>query len=292
MDRRRLGTAMVGALALAALVGCGSGSGSPGAVTTSTVTTSTVTGEGSGGPTTSLSSSAAPSGTSAVAIGTADGEVLPAAVEGAAPLVQQVPGTVLPPAGITGLLAWDTSGFPPDGTKHPGALTHDHVPGPVDYAVVPPVGGPHNAVWLNVGVYTAPVPSERAVHAMEHGAVWITYRPDLAPAVVFALAAFVQGQALIPEQGGPPGQANRYVLVSPWASADLPAPVVASAWGYQLRLERVDDPRLRAFVDTFRNSTKYTPEHGSPVDGVPVLTGGRAAVAGSAVPNPEGAGTP
>jgi hypothetical protein len=286
MERRLLAAPLMAALALC-LAGC-SGSGSSATDRTSTVTASSsvVTGEQSAGPT--PPSAAASSATST---GSTDGEIVPAAVAGE-PLIQPVPATVKPPPGIQGLLAWDTSGFPPDGKKHPGALTHDHVPGAVQYAVVPPVGGPHNAVWLNAGVYTEPVPSERAVHAMEHGAVWITYRPDLSPVVVFALAAFVQAQDAIPEKGGSPGQANRYLLVSPWASSDLPAPIVASAWGYQLRLERVDDPRLLTFVDTFRNSAKYTPEYGSPVDGVPILTGGRAALAGSAVPNPEGAVTP
>ncbi len=53
--------------------------------------------------------------------------------------------------------------------------TANHVEGAVDYAQTPPVGGDHNAVWLNCGIYDQPVPDENAVHALEHGAVWVTY---------------------------------------------------------------------------------------------------------------------
>jgi len=243
---------------------------------------------------------AAPSG-SAVAPGSAGGspagsastgqQILPDAPTGI-PTIQAPPRSVPAPAGISGLLAWDTQGWPGDGAAHPGALEHNHVDGAVTYAVIPPVGGPHSPIWMNAGVYTAPIPNERAVHNLEHGAVWITYRPDLSPADVRALTAFVARQSLIPEPSLGPGLAdasNRYIDLSPWSSTALPAPVVISAWGYQLRVDSPADPRLQQFVDQFRNSATYSPERGSPVDGVPVLTGGRAAADGGSVANPDGA---
>jgi hypothetical protein len=160
----------------------------------------------------------------------------------------------------------------------------------VTYSVTPPVGGQHAPVWLNAGVYTVPVPSERAVHDMEHGAVWITYDPSLAAEKVATLTALVAKQSLIAETGDgmPDGQANRYIVMSPWSSIGLPAPIVISSWGYQLRLTDPADPRLQQFVDTFRHTPTYSPEFGPPVDGVPTGTGGVPASNGAAKPNPDG----
>jgi hypothetical protein len=145
---------------------------------------------------------------------------------------------------------------------------------------------------MNAGVYTKPVPTERAVHNLEHGAVWITYDPTLSRAAVAQLTAFVTRQSLIPEpesEVGVAGDSNRYIDLSPWATDTLPSPIVVSSWGHQLRLTSATDPRLQRFVDTFRSKQKYSPEFGGPVDGVPVMSGGRPALDGGTKPNPAGA---
>jgi hypothetical protein len=220
-------------------------------------------------------------------------QIIPSTPTGAT-TVQQAVTTVPDTSGISGVLAWDTTGWPGDGAPHAGALEHQHVDGPVTYAIVPPVGGPHDGIWMNAGVYTKPIPSERAVHNMEHGAVWITYSPDLPASDVAALTAFVTKQSLIAETGetatgAPTTNSNRYIDLSPWATRALPAPIVMSAWGHQLRLTSATDPRMQQFVDTFRNSQKYSPEFGAAVDGIPIQTGGRPASDGSSQPNPPGA---
>jgi hypothetical protein len=217
-------------------------------------------------------------------------QIIPAAPSGPT-TVEQAATPVKDTSGIAGVLAWDTTGWPGDGTAHTGALEHSHVAGPVTYSVLPPVGGPHNAIWMNAGVYTKPVPTERAVHNLEHGAIWITYNPDLSAGSVSKLTAFVSRQTLIPEPAsevGISGDSNRYMDLSPWASNSLPSPIVISAWGHQLRLTSPTDPRLQQFVDTFRYKQKYSPEFGAPVDGIPVQTGGRPALDGGTQPNPPG----
>jgi hypothetical protein len=53
---------------------------------------------------------------------------------------------------------------------------------------------------------------------------------------------------------------SRYVILSPYPG--LPSPVVASAWGKQLQLPSVSDPRLGQFIDYFRQGPQ-TPEPGA-----------------------------
>jgi hypothetical protein len=71
------------------------------------------------------------------------------------------------------------------------------VTGTVNYPQTPPVGGNHNAVWLNCVVYPTPVPNENAVHSMEHGAMWITYQPTLPAADVTTLQHAVAGRSYV-----------------------------------------------------------------------------------------------
>ena len=72
----------------------------------------------------------------------------------------------------------------------------------VRYPQTPPVGGAHNDDWQSCGFYSEPVRNELAVHSLEHGAVWITYREPLADA---------DRQALTEIAGS-----NDFVLVSPY----------------------------------------------------------------------------
>lgn len=189
-------------------------------------------------------------------------EVIPASLTGT-PVVQPPPLKVPNTTGIKGIVAYDTTGWPTDSHNGPKnrALRHAHVPGPVTYAVTPPVGGDHNATWMNCGVYAKAVPNEHAVHDLEHGAIWITYQPSLPGSEVRQLRAFFKRQSVLSSSQG----SSRYVDVSPYPG--LPAPIVASSWGFQVRLHSPTDPRLQQFVSKFRVSKQYTPEYGGPCTG-------------------------
>ncbi len=139
---------------------------------------------------------------------------------------------------------------PPPGTQSYEVTSAQHVAGPVQYPQNPPVGGDHAAQWQNCGFYSSPVPNETAVHSMEHGAVWITYRQELTPDQVNRIRQITSAQS--------------YILASPYP--DLPAPVVVSAWGRQLRLDSAEDPRLEQFIAAFKQGPT-TPERGAPCGG-------------------------
>ena len=75
-------------------------------------------------------------------------------------------------------------------------LTRNHQVGRIAYPISPPIGGDHSAAWQNCegDVYSAEVPKEHAVHSLEHGAVWVTYRPGLSQGQVDKLAGKVRGE--------------------------------------------------------------------------------------------------
>ena len=140
---------------------------------------------------------------------------------------------------------------PPGGVEtYDAGPPGQHTEGDVDYDQSPPVGGPHNPVWQNCGFYAEPIRDENGVHSLEHGAVWITYQPDLNQDEVERMRDLAQNES--------------YVLVSPYPGLD--SPVVASAWGKQLRLESAEDPDLERFVNAFSQGPQ-TPEPGAACTG-------------------------
>jgi hypothetical protein len=114
------------------------------------------------------------------------------------------------------------------------------------YEQVPPVGGPHNAIWQTCGFYDEYIFNWHGVHSMEHGAVWLTYDPELPQGDIDRLRDFA-------DQG--------HVLVSPYPGMD--APVVGSVWGKQMTFTGADDERIEAFIKQYRLNPDNTPEQGA-----------------------------
>ncbi len=100
---------------------------------------------------------------------------------------------------VPGQGSTDAAVFTVDGDI-PGVTTLDsprttHTTKPVEYAESPPYGGDHDPAWADCSgtVYLDPIRPENAVHSLEHGAVWVTYSPDLPAEEVVLLAALVDG---------------------------------------------------------------------------------------------------
>jgi len=123
--------------------------------------------------------------------------------------------------------------------KHLGKGKYD-----ITYPQSPPVGGAHSPLWMKCQVYTEELPKVNAVHSLEHGAVWITYLPSTAPAVVQQLDELV-------------GANQEYMMVSPYAGQD--SPIIVTAWGAQLRVTSPTDSRIGEFIRTYAG---HGPEKG------------------------------
>ncbi len=122
----------------------------------------------------------------------------------------------------------------------------EHADAAVLYEQVPPTGGVHKGLWQNCGFYEQPIENERGVHSLEHGSVWITYDPNLPEEDIATLRS--------------KAESSTKVLVSPYPGMD--APVVASVWGKQLKLDGANDDRLDPFIERYLNNPGNTPEIG------------------------------
>jgi hypothetical protein len=143
-----------------------------------------------------------------------------------------------------------------------------HQAGTLQYKVSPPVAGAHNAAWQNCNgdVYDAPIANEHAVHSLEHGAIWITYKPNLPADQVQTLVSKVQGK--------------EKMLISPYSGA-LDKNISVQAWGYQIKADSASDPRIDDFIQALRVNAS--------IEGPTAACDGGVTATGTA---PQGAGAP
>lgn len=141
---------------------------------------------------------------------------------------------VRPPAPIAGVVQ-----YPRPATGHDDDVE-------IPFGELPPAGGIHHNAWQNCGIYTQPIETKHVLHSLEHGAVWLTYQPDLPESEVAALQDVVRGQT--------------YLILSPYPQQR--SPVVLTAWGLQLEVESASDRRIGQFIDRYRMGPQ-TPERGA-----------------------------
>ena len=156
-----------------------------------------------------------------------------------------------------------------EGLRVADAPTANHVEGRVQYASVestPPNSGNHSSYPQTCAVYEAPVVPEHAVHSLEHGAVWVTYRPDLPADQVEVLRGLVEG--------------NPYRLLSPYEG--LGSAVSLQAWGRSLAVDSATDPRVERFLEEYSDGPQAR-EKGAPCSGGPAVPGDEPLV-----PGPQG----
>jgi hypothetical protein len=115
-----------------------------------------------------------------------------------------------------------------------------------DTSVLPPAGGEHYNIWQNCGISDEPIQTGNAIHSMEHGALWITYQPDLPTDEVTTLQSLVREQT--------------FLMLSPYPGQR--SPIVLTAWGIQLEVDSASDGRIQEFIDRYRLG-QQTPELGA-----------------------------
>ncbi len=102
----------------------------------------------------------------------------------------------------------------------------------------PPTSGPHYAAAANWGVYDNPLPDEQLIHNLEHGGIWISYKPDISPETLAKLKDIADDYTL-------------KVILTPRAENDLP--IAVAAWGRLLKLKSADQKQIQDFIKAFIN---------------------------------------
>ena len=131
----------------------------------------------------------------------------------------------------------------------------DHSNDAVAYTESPPVGGTHNPVWQTCDFYDGQIPNENAIHSLEHGAVWITYRADISDSDKEKLKRWVNDRS--------------YLLVSEFD--DQESPFVFTAWNNELPLDSLSDQKATQFMNYFIQGPQ-TPERGASCSGGNTMT--------------------
>ena len=100
----------------------------------------------------------------------------------------------------------------------------------------PPTSGPHTGNDVaGAGIKDDFVADELVVHSLEHGAVVLWYREDLSPSEVDRLKkVFVS--------------ATGKKIMLPRKNLDVP--VALTSWNYLLKLESIDEKKIKEFIET------------------------------------------
>ncbi len=124
--------------------------------------------------------------------------------------------------------------FENQGQQHIAEGSTDHPP----YNSNPPTSGPHWPQPAEWGVYKTQQPDERFVHNLEHGGIWISYKPDKVDAdTVARLEDFVKRFPLIVVEPRPGNDAN----------------ISLAAWTHLENLDSFNERTILEFINAYHN---------------------------------------
>jgi hypothetical protein len=142
-----------------------------------------------------------------------------------------------------GYFLFQASNKPIDPSEQPGEAFEDqgaeHIAegstSQVTYNSNPPTSGPHWPSAAPWGIYDNPEPDERYVHNLEHGGIWISYKPTVDAETITQLKDF----------------AKRYrkIIVTPRAAND--SNIALAAWMHKQNMDAYDEATIIKFIEAY-----------------------------------------
>ncbi|MFA6076585.1 MAG: DUF3105 domain-containing protein [Candidatus Paceibacterota bacterium] len=99
----------------------------------------------------------------------------------------------------------------------------------------PPTSGPHWVDTAGAGIKDESTPDELLLHSMEHGAVVVWYREGLDQSDVDKITEAFNSSS------------GKKIML---ARKDLDVPVALTSWGYLLKLQTIDETKIKEFIET------------------------------------------
>lgn len=124
--------------------------------------------------------------------------------------------------------------FPDQGRDHVALGT------PFSYNSNPPTSGPHFASAEEWGVYDKEIPDQVLIHNLEHGGIWIAYKPGIDAEVAKKL------EGIAKEYG-------RKVIMTPRQANDSDIAVAAWTQLDKFSAGEFSEERVRDFIKAYRN---------------------------------------
>ena len=114
-----------------------------------------------------------------------------------------------------------------------------------DYNSNPPTSGWHYEKWADKGVYKNQLPDEQLIHNLEHGYIWISYKPDANPEIIKQLEDFYGiGKKIIVE---PRKENDKLIALAAWNWLDKFDPELNE------KLNGAELKRIGDFIDQYIN---------------------------------------
>jgi hypothetical protein len=129
--------------------------------------------------------------------------------------------------------------FPILGRVHIGDGSH------ATYNSNPPTSGDHYAEAAQVKFYDRELPDEQLVHNLEHGHIWISYKPNLSHDAVEVIKNLSGGSVIATERS----ENDTDIAVAAWGRLDK----------FNIESGGLDISRIKDFISRYRNRGPENP---------------------------------